>query len=70
MYQTEWERLNEGLHALASMDSPKHIIGAQSIYDVEYIRHYTGIDPVPIYSFGGICTAGNPYTTKQSKCGG
>ncbi len=63
----EWDRLNEHLYALASMKSPKHIIGAQSIYDVEYLRHYTGLDPIPLYSFTGYYTANNPFNPKRDE---
>ncbi len=40
--------------------SPKHL-------RCEIHRHYTGIDPVPIYSFGGIYTTDNPYETKRDE---
>jgi hypothetical protein len=29
--------------------SDKHIVASMSKYDSEYIRHYTGIEPVPLY---------------------
>ena len=34
------------LRYLASAGDERHVIGAQNIYDVEYVRHYTGIHPV------------------------
>ena len=61
----EWDRLNEHLHALASMDNPKHIIGAESRYDQEYLRHYTGLDSFPLYSYSGFYTANNSYSPKR-----
>ena len=63
----EWDRLNEHLYALASMDSPKHIIGAESRYDQEYLRHYTGLDSFPLYSYSGFYTANNPYSPKREE---
>ncbi len=49
----EWDRLNQHLQMLATMKNPKHIIGAGSFYDQQYLRHYTGIDPLPLYSYCG-----------------
>ena len=57
----EWRRLNEHLSSLATMANPRHIISAASVYDQEYIRHYLGIDPLPLYSYSGFYTANNPY---------
>jgi len=63
--EKEWNHLNEHLNALVSMDNPKHIIGAESAYDREYLRHYTGLDPLPLYSFSGFYTANNTYAPKR-----
>ena len=63
----EWDRLNEHIHTLASMDNPKHIIGAESRYDQEYLRHYTGLDSFPLYSYSGFYTAGNSYSPKREE---
>ncbi len=49
----EWDRLNQHLQMLATMKNPKHIIGAGSFYDQQYLRHYTGIDPLPLHSYCG-----------------
>ena len=57
----EWRRLNEHLSSLATMDDPRHIISATSVYDKEYIRHYLGIDALPLYSYAGFYTANHPY---------
>ena len=47
----EFNRLNEHLRTLASMKRPKHIMAASSKYDMEYLRHYTGISDVfPLYA--------------------
>ena len=60
----EWDRLNEHLALLAtsSKPHPHHIIAAASVYDQEYMRHYLGLDPLPLYSFAGFYTDNNPYT--------
>ena len=63
----EWDRLNEHIHTLASMDNPKHIIGAESRYDQEYLHHYTGLDSFPLYSYSGFYTAGNSYSPKREE---
>jgi len=34
------------LRFLASSGDERHVIGAQNIYDMEYVRHYTGIHPI------------------------
>ena len=57
----EWDRLDVHLKMMVSMKSPKHIIGAGSVYDQEYMRHYTGLDPLPLYSYSAFYTANNPY---------
>ena len=47
----EFDRLNEHLRMLASMEHPKHIMAASSKYDMEYLRHYTGVrDVLPLYA--------------------
>ena len=53
--EAEWNRLNEHLYMLAS--SPRHIIGAQSLYDKEYLEHYTGLKVAPLYSYSGYYTS-------------
>lgn len=58
---TETIRLNEHLNMLASMESPKHVISASSKYDLEYLRHYTGLQVLPLYSFSGYYTAKYKY---------
>ena len=65
--EKEWNRLNEHLNALVSMDNPKHIIAAESAYDREYLRHYTGLDPLRLYSFSGFYTANNSYAPKRNE---
>ena len=57
----EWDRLDEHIHMLATMDNPKHIIAAASVYDQQYFRYYTGLDPLPLYSFTGLYSRNNPY---------
>ena len=46
----DWERLDQHLRMLVSSTSPAHIIGAGSVYDQEYLHHYTGLSPSPLYS--------------------
>ena len=62
----ENNRLNEHLNILASTEHPKHVIAASSKYDLEYLRHYTGLQVLPLYSFCGyyLCSnkRGNPGT--------
>ena len=67
--KARWDRLNEHLHLLASMDKPKHVIAAESVYDLEYLRHYTGITPLPLYSYSGFYTQlpGNEYSPKRDE---
>ena len=45
----DWERLDQHLQMLVSATSPA-LIGAGSVYDQEYLRHYTGLSPLPLYS--------------------
>ena len=56
----ETRRLNEHLHTLARMDHPKHVISAASKYDLEYLRHYTGLEVLPLYSYS-LYTTNNTY---------
>ena len=52
-------RLNEHLYMLSNMSHPKHVISATSKYDLEYLRHYTGLEVLPLYSY---CTYVTNYT--------
>ena len=61
----QWGRLDEHLNSLISMNSPKHVISAESFYDQEYLRHYTGIDPLPLFSFSGFYTENNTYAPER-----
>ena len=54
-----FDRLNDHLYKLNAMN--KLVLGAGSQYDKEYLRHYTGMKPLPLYSSCGVYTAGNPY---------
>ena len=67
--KARWDRLNEHLHVLVSMDEPKHVIAAESVYDLEYLRHYTGIIPLPLFSFSGFYTQlpSNEYLPKHDE---
>ena len=57
----EWGRLDQHLYTLASMEKPTHVITAASVYDYEYLHHYTGLDPIPLFSYSVFYTANNPY---------
>ena len=62
----QWDRLDEHLHMLSTMNNPKHIVGAGSVYDQQYMYHYTGIDPLPLYSYTVFYTGNHPYNpTKE-----
>lgn len=67
--KARWDRLNDHLHLLASMDNPQHIVAAESMYDAEYLRHYTGIIPLPLFSFSGFYTQvpGNEYSPTHNE---
>ena len=54
----EFNRLNEHLSILANS---RNIFGALSYYDQQYLQHYTGIHPLPLYSSSLLYTSGNPY---------
>ena len=58
--QAEHDRLNEHLYKLSSMG--RLVLGAKSKYDVEYLHYYTGMSALPLYSYSGFYTAGNPYS--------
>lgn len=62
----ETRRLNEHLNTLAAMEHPKHIISASSKYDLEYIRHYTGLGVLPLYSYC-IYVASNTYAPSRDE---
>ncbi len=59
--EKEWTLLNQHLQTMASVDNPKHIIGALSVYDQEYLRYYTGLDPLPLYDFASTYTTRSAY---------
>ena len=60
--KAEWERLNEHIRVLASGTDPKHTIAAQNKYDLEYMKHYTGVSPVPLFSYSGLYMGANGYS--------
>lgn len=64
----EFDRLNEHLHMLASSESPRHIMAATSKYDMEYLRHYTGIrDVLPLYAYSGCYVDKYKYAPKRDE---
>ena len=62
----ETERLNEHLYTLARMNDPKHVISATSKYDLEYLRHYTDLEVLPLYSYCSY-TANNTYAPTRAE---
>ena len=62
----ETKRLNEHLYTLANMDHPKHVISATSKYDLEYLRHYTDLEVLPLYSYC-VYTANNTYAPSRDE---
>ena len=66
--QEEFNRLNEHLRTLASIEHPKHIMAASSKYDMEYLRHYTGIrDVLPLYAHTGTYVDEYKYAPKRDE---
>ena len=63
----EYQRLNEHLFALASMEDPKHVIAASSTYDLEQLRHYTGLDVLPLFSYSGYYIGNYPYNPTREE---
>lgn len=57
----EFDQLTQHLYSLSHSNDPNRIITALSRYDNEYLRHYTGLNPVPLYSYSGFYTSGHPY---------
>ena len=60
------KRLNEHLYMLANANNPKHIISASSKYDLEYLRHYTGLEVLPLYSYC-LYVTNNTYAPTRDK---
>jgi hypothetical protein len=60
-----FDRLNDHLYKLKAMN--KLVLGAGSQYDKEYLRHYTGMNPLPLYSSCGVYTNGNPYSPTREE---
>lgn len=63
----EYDRLNEHLQLLAKMDNPKHVIAAMSRYDEEYIRHYVGLNPLPLYGSAMFYTSEYTYSPTRKE---
>ena len=62
----ETKQLNKHLYTLAIMDYPKHVISASSKYDLEYIRHYTGLQVLPLYTYC-LYVANNTYNPTRNE---
>ena len=57
----EFDLLTQHLYPYSTSNNPNHIIAALSRYNYEYLRHYTGLSAVPLYSYSGFYTSGHPY---------
>ena len=60
------KQLNEHLHMLANASHPKHVISASSKYNLEYLRHYTGLEVLPLYSYC-LHVTNNTYTPTRDE---
>ena len=63
--ENAFNHINEHLYKLDSLN--KLVLGAGSKYDLEYLRHYTGLSPLPLYNFCGVYTAGHPYSPTKDE---
>ena len=63
----EWERWTKHIHMLADMDDPKNIIGASSVYDQEYLRYYTGLNPLPLFNPTTLYTGDEGHTPTRNE---
>lgn len=58
-----WTKWNENLVRYASM--PRNVVGANNLYDVEYIKYFTGIRPQLLPSFCNYTNASYSPTTME-----
>ena len=63
--ESAFNRQTDHLYRLASLN--KLVLGAGSKYDLEYLRHYTGLKPLPLYNSCGVYTAGHPYSPTRDE---
>eukprot|EP00929_Paragymnodinium_shiwhaense_P049017 TRINITY_DN24740_c0_g1_i7.p1 TRINITY_DN24740_c0_g1~~TRINITY_DN24740_c0_g1_i7.p1 ORF type:complete len:911 (-),score=61.87 TRINITY_DN24740_c0_g1_i7:760-3492(-) len=64
------DRVRRLAAARCGNDSPFHAIGAYSVYDVEYIRHYTGVNPLYIAGHALDYVGKASWSTDRSLNGG
>ncbi len=63
-----WTLLNRRLTRLSKDDAKGNVVGAVSRYDLEYLRHYTGISNLRLVSsFSGFYTAGHRYEPTRNE---
>ena len=63
----EWERWTKHIRMLATMDDPNNIIGASSFYDQEYLRYYTGLNPLPLFNPTTLYTGDEGHTPTRNE---
>ena len=50
--QRQWNLHDKHLRAMHASEDPHHVVAASSVYEMEYLKHYTGItDVVPLFSY-------------------
>ena len=63
----EWRNLDQDLYDLVADDTQRHTMAAESRYDAEYLRYYTGIKPILLSSFSGYYTQDYPYNPTRKE---
>ena len=63
----EWERWTKHIRMLATMDDPNNIIGASSVYDQEYLRYYTGLNPLLLFHPTTLYTEDEAHTPTRNE---
>ena len=58
-----WNRWNENLKKISR--NPKNVIGANNVYDAEYIRYFTGIQPIVLPSYCNYTNSDYQPTRKE-----
>ena len=64
--QRQWDLLDKHLWTMHASKDPHHVVAASSIYEMEYLKHYTGItDVVPLFSYSGFYTEQYEYKPER-----
>ena len=66
-YQKEqWDLLDKHIRIMEASNNPHHVLAASSVYDMEYLKHYTGIkNVIPLFSYSGFYTEQYKYKPKK-----